>query len=317
MIEAATKALVVSVVIFSFIQNTRPRACGGSSSSETEELPPNEGGGSVPDDTSELPPNDSVIPGLTVTGLENDPTGVFTSPWLVNMFLFRNTAFNPLTGDAFVELLQYENDFPVSTHVDFYTPALDTCFIRDLTSGDGGNPDDTNFPFHVSGGSTITINTASGPWTNIFSSNPGIYEVNDGLPGVLPTDATLSIPGDQFPNVPAYPLAVPSDVPVRIAPLPGFLTAADLAAPFTWEARPDVPGGYFQIVGIAFDLQKNFVGFPVVCTLVDDGEFTMPTDVVEAFTDSSLNVSARFERVLDRVDYIDGIVFHQRSVLTE
>ncbi len=276
----------------------------------TEQLPQDD---DVPV-TEQLPQNDDV-PGLVVTGLENDPEGELTSSWLATTKLFRDASETPATGDVTVELFQYPQDFRVSQHVDFYTTTLDTCEIDDLQEGGGGGGDD--FPLSVSGGTSVTINTAGGTWLEVPAIETGFYESINGFPGVLPADATLSIPGAQFPNVPAYELVAPVDVPVRITPALGVLTAADVAGPFTWEPRPNIPGGYFQITAIAFDSKNNFLGFPVICSVIDDGEFMMPPEVIEAFANTTLTVISRFERVLERVDCINDIVFYQRSNLTE
>ncbi|MFK7997752.1 MAG: hypothetical protein AB8B87_26735 [Granulosicoccus sp.] len=108
----------------------------------------------------------------------------------------------------------------------------------------------------------------------------------------------------------------PSSAPLRISPAAGVLSAEDVAAPFTWEPIASTPGGYFQITVLAFESDDTFVGFPVICSVIDNGEFTMPTEVIEAFTETTLEIETRFERVIERVNFIDNIVFHQRANLT-
>lgn len=262
-----------------------------------------------------VPANDDSVPGLLITGLEGDVANTAVSPWLANINLFRLASQAAGGGDASVDLLQYDADFPVSRHVDFYTETLDTCEIR---TDDGGGGVDNNPPLSVSGGNTVTINSPSGTFVEINrgGDDEGFYETNDGMPGELPMGATLSIPGALFPNVPAYPLSEPV-APVRIAPAAGTLTLADASLPFIWEALPPVPGGYMELVALAFDGNGEFQGFPVVCKVIDDGEFTLPADVIEEFASSTLDIQTRFDRVIERVDFINGIVFHQRSVITD
>ena len=137
-----------------------------------------------------------------------------------------------------------------------------------------------------------------------------------GFPGALPLDATLSILGGQFPNVPAYPLIQPA-APVRIAPVAGTLTAEQFAAPFRWEGMPNTPGGFMYIVGLAYETDGSFVGFQFFCTTVDDGEFTMPREANEEFANTTWEIKDRYERAIERVDFVNGIVFHQWSVSGE
>ena len=273
------------------------------------------------------PENDD-RPGLAITGLNGIPATQVTSPWLVNMNIFRNATAGNQAGSVSVGLLQYNETQQVATAIDFFTPELDTCFVRDLsestvdTSGNDGDEEDDNDLF-VSGGSSLTINSDNGPWLTIpvSDSNAGLYDTDfaatQGTPGPLPADATLSIPGIEFPNVAAYPVSEPTLVPVRIAPAPEELSAADIAAPFTWETGSDAAGGYARLVGQAYDDDGDFVGFPFSCDILDDGEFNMPQEVIDAFAASDLTTTVRFERATRRVDFVDGIVFFQGSVVTE
>ena len=175
----------------------------------------------------------------------------------------------------------------------------------------------------LDGGNPLTINAGNGPWLTIPSdeNNAGRYNsdlnATPGTPGVLPEDATLSIPGADFPTVAAYPLSEPTLAPVRITPAPGDLTAADVAATFTWEAEPDVAGGYIRIQALAFEANGEFAGFPYRCAVVDDGEFNLPQEAIDAFSATDRTIRIRYERILNRIDFIDGIVFHSLSFLAE
>lgn len=264
-----------------------------------------------------IDPDGDDRPGLAIEGLNGTPADQLASPWLANMSFFRIDSETPGTGDAFAELSQYDADFKVSSHIEFYTPELDTCDIRDLEGGDGGGGDD-NRPADASGGQTLTLNTPSGPWFELEQKEGsiGTYETDNGLPGAFPGGLTLSIPGDDFPNVAAYPLAEPSPA-IRILPASDVLTMADVTAPFTWIPGEQVPGSYMELVGIAFDAAGEFVGFPIFCNVVDDGSFTMPQEVVDAFAATDLTIRTRFQRSINRIDFLDGIVFHQNSRVAE
>ena len=265
-------------------------------------------------------PDNDDRPGLAVTGLNGIPAEQLTSPWLVNTTLFRIPMFNNEVNSATVDLQQYNDTFQVSTHIDFYTRELDTCRFTDIVNP--GEPVDDTRVF-ISGGNLLTINAGNGPWLTISDGglNPGRYDsdfnATPGTPGPLPADATLSIPGADFPNVAAYPLSESTLAPVRITPQFGELSAADVAAPFTWVPGPNVPGGYVAIVAEASDSNGGFLGFPFICSVVDDGEFNLPQDAIDEFGTTDLTITARYERRIERVDFIDGIVFHFRSDLTE
>ena len=272
-----------------------------------------------PNDGPTVDPDNDDRPGLAIEGLNGTPADQLTSPWLANMSFFRVDSLTPGTGDAFIELLQYDENFQVSNHLDFYAPELDTCEIRDL-NGDGGISGGGNEPDMVSGGKSLTINTPSGTWFDLgmTESSVGVYETDNALPGAFPDDLTLSIPGDVFPSVAAYPLVEPVP-PVRILPTANVLTLDDVTTPFTWIPGVVVPGGYVELTGLAFDVSDEFIGFPILCEVVDDGSFTMPQNVIDAFAamPADETIRVRFERSISRVDFIDGIVFHQRSTVSE
>ncbi len=151
-------------------------------------------------DHAELP-YDGTETGLLVTGLDAQSADTATSAWLTDIGFFRVESKATGGGDAYVDLLQYGDDFPVSRHVEFYTKTLDTCEIR---NNDGGGGD----------------------------------------------------------------------------------------------------GG-------------TFLGFPVVCDVVDDGTLDMPANIIDAFTDTTSNIEVPFERVIERLDFINNIAFRQRSIVAD
>ena len=272
-------------------------ACGGSDNDEVPQMD-----GQV----------DEIRPGLVVSGLNGAPAEDLISPWLGLMRLFQNTSFSD-ASEMSVSLLRFDDGFTLNDVIEFYTLELDTCQITELDStGGGGNGNSASES--ISGGVSVTINTGSGPWLEMGrpdTSDPGFYMEPTGELGALPADATLSIPGEGFPNVPAYALLDQPSAPVRLSPDFGVLTEADVTAPFAWIPEPARPGGYIQIFGIAFDAAGNFQGFPVRCRVIDDGEFVLPQNVIDAFSDSEFEFETRFERVVARLDLINGIVFHQ------
>ncbi|MFK7862383.1 MAG: hypothetical protein AB8B64_26480 [Granulosicoccus sp.] len=282
-----------------------------------EEMDPEEQTPSLDGPSASLDPEGDDRPGLVVTGLNGTPAEDVSSVWHVNIQLFRVDSLTPGSGDAGVSLLRYDPPITINEHIDFYVPELDLCEIRDLNETGGSSGGSSTSP-RVNGGSTVTINSQSGPLVELpYDEDTRRYSVNNLVPGALPPDATLSIPGDQFPNVAAYPLVEPV-VPVKLTPATGVLSDDEVSAPFTWEALPNKPGGYFQISFLAYREDGTFAGFPIFCRVIDDGEFNMPEAVVEAFaTYTDLRVEARFARTVQRFDIINDIAFRQLSTVAE
>lgn len=271
-----------------------------------------------PDDAPPVDTDGDDRPGLAIEGLNGTPPDQLASPWHANISFFRLESRTPGTGDATVDLLSYDEDFRVSNHLDYYTPELDVCQIYDLNDDDSNDDDGDGSTKTVSGGQALSLSDSSGIWFYLQERDGtnGVYETDNGLPSAFPADLTLSIPGDVFPSVVGYPLAEP-DAPVRLLPTADILNAEDVVAPFTWIPGEQAPGEFVEITGIAFDGNDDFLGFPIVCSVVDDGSFSMPQDVVDAFSETDFSIRARFERVLNRVDFIDGVVFHQRTTVAE
>jgi len=270
-------------------------ACGGG------------GGDTLVDDD----PAGDDLPGLIVEGLPatNGTETEATSPWLVVIDLFRLESITPGTGDGSVFMRRYESDFPILQHVEFYTRELDTCNIRDDDSNGGSvRPELTSL------GDTLSINTSSGPWfvfDQSFDDGQPVYETNNGLPGALPSDATLAV---SVPDIPLinYPLVEPTP-PVRL--LPDNDTPVRRESVYSW--LPSDLEGRMTLSLLAYDADDVFQGFKVTCQLVDDGNFTMPDDVLDFVDASTDRLEARYTRRINRLDVIDGVVFYQDSGVAE
>ena len=251
---------------------------------------------------------DDVIPGLVVSGVVEDAV----TPWLLRIDLFRLASRTPGTGDGTIYMRRYEDDFPVAQHVGFYTPELDTCDIRDGGSTGGG----TNPPPRIDLGEVVTISTASGPWftfeQSLDDNGEPIYSTNNGLPGALPPDATLSLAAADYPAISGYQLVEPA-APVRLLPDPEEPLTRN--AVYSW--MPGDSQGYMEIVLLAFDANDEFQGFKVDCEVVDDGSFTMPDDVLDFIDASQDRLVVRYARTIKRVDVVNGIVINQKSEVAE
>lgn len=281
-------------------------ACGGGGGERT-----------ASDDSPTIDAQSDDRPGLIVEGPDGVDTSTINSSWLVLVNLFQREAKTPGSGDAYVDLTQYDNA-PVSLFIDFYTKELDTCEIRDdnTLSGEGGDSDGGgNPPQQISGGEAVVINTPSGPWFSIERTIDGnvFYQTDNGLPGALPPGATLSIPGDAFPTVAAYPLVEPQPL-VRLTPALDEPVSVD--SEYTWV--PGNPAGFIEILLLEFaPLNGDFLGFRIHCDIVDDGSFTLPENVLSFIASSPNELRLRYSRVLRRLDIINGIVFYQNSKVAE
>jgi len=265
-----------------------------------------------------FPTSDSGPESLIVTGLDSTNPDT-TSAWLVNVRFFRQNVSLGTTGKARVDLVKYNDDFPVSRHVDFYSRNLDTCVVGDLdtsppaTIDDSGQTDDA---LSISGGSTVVINTPSGPWHTLNRTNEdgqNIYISDKLLPGeLLPADTTLSIPGDVFPTVAAHPLFDPIS-PDRLSPEEDVPVTADSV--FTWI--PVDGKNFMRISLLAYNDQNELVGVIASCNVKDNGSFTMPADVTDIIATTPYRLQARYARNYHRLDFVNGIVIRQRTRMSE
>ena len=280
---------------------------GGDDFGAPGEMPETEGDPPIDDS----PPDPNARPGLVVRGLDGRAAEDVRVRWFVNTQLFRNDSF-PESSEARVRLLEYRGQ-QVSSLLDFYAKELDTCELtrEDTGGGGGGNP-----PPRVGGGATVTIGSQAGPWLVLdrMLSEDGTQVTYGGpLPGPLPNGATLSIPGDVFPSVAAYPLDAEPPVPVGL--LPGAGEPIDARGVFSWV--PVNGDDFVELVFAAFDANGDFIDFPLSCDVVDDGRFELPPEAV-AFIESTDDVlRLEYERTREVLELSGGIVFRTRTTVRE
>jgi len=261
---------------------------------------------------------DSGTESLIVTGIDGSNSDA-TSGWLVNAFTFKLNSRLDSTGDATVNLVRYSDDFPVYNHVEFFTEALEICEVTDPdappTPGDDEDEGGNQAP-RISGGPTVVINTPSGPWFTLNrTSEEGqpTYTIDNGLPAeLLPAGANLSIPGDEFPTVAAHPLYDPVP-PERLLPDADVPVSAESA--YAWI--PHDGKTYMRITLLAYNQDNSFVDFAASCVVRDDGSFTMPAEVINFVSTTPYRLRARYARVYNRLDFVNGIVIRQRNVVAE
>ena len=253
-------------------------------------------------------------PGLIVTGFDSDGLQDQASPYLLSTSTFRLASKTPGSGDAYIHMAVYDDAIPIATHINFYQPALDSCLLRELDE----QPVSVSQSSHTSasGGQSLTINTSSGPWFT-FNREQGddaqsTYQVDNDLPGVLPIEANLSIPGDEFPTVAAYPLYEPK-APVRVKP--DETQAITPSSEFTWLAG--TTSNIIKINLLSYNSSDEFLGFAVTCWVEDDGQFKLPENITDFVEQTSHTLKVRYSRVYARLDWQDGIVIHQHLEVAE
>lgn len=252
--------------------------------------------------------------GLVITSVDGIEAVQAVSPWLVVASTFRSVASGH--GDGYVDLYRYRDGFPVSEHIAFFQQSLDTCLIRepDQLLGDslvGGPP-----PSSISGGESVFLNASSGPFMVLARSmgtdGQSTYTAVSAEFDRLPEEASLSIPGDVFPNVAAHRLYEPQPVQ-RISPEPAL--AVDTESVFSWHAG--YAADYVKINLLAFSDTREFQGFAVTCWVKDDGSFAMPADVKRFLSATPWNLHARYSRVYARLDVANNVVVFQSNEVAE
>jgi hypothetical protein len=253
-------------------------------------------------------------PGLIISGINAQAIQNLESPFLLSASAFRLERQTSGSGDGYVHMVVYEDAMPVSAHIEFYQPPIGSCLLRDLEANDSAVSEGVDTS--VSGGSGVVVNSPSGPWFTFDrqrrESSQFLYQVDNELPGRFPVEATLSVPGDEFPTVSAHPVFEP-EAPVRLLPTRGQAVTSD--SEFSWMAGPD--SGYVKINLLAYDDSNEFLGFAVTCWGEDDGHFEMPATVMDYVERSELTLTARYSRVYARLDWVNGMVIHQDIEVAE
>lgn len=252
--------------------------------------------------------------GLTVGNLAGQSAEQVQSPWLVVVQFLRlknpSHALRVGDGDTRVLTFQYSMDRTFQEHIDWHQSEieLDTCDINDLerTSGILGDP------LSVDAGQEVFVNSPSGTIFSIGAFENGVY-FGEPLIEPLPTNATLSIPGDIFPTVDSYPLSEPL-APVRLAP--PIDSGVTVESKYLWEPDNDSKT-YITLAFIEYDDMGSFLGFPIVCALVDDGEFELPSNVLSEISNTNNVLQAWFVRDERFLDVKDGVVIFRRSSVAE
>ncbi len=255
----------------------------------------------------------SSAPGLAINGLTNSDATML-NPWLTSVNAFRFESNTPGSGDIRVATIQYNESRTVQDSIDWYSGniQLDTCEIAEEETNSGGDSGGTSSVPYVSGGDNVVISSPEGTWFTLSEGDTGIYEVDNELPGVIPAGATISIPGLVFPAVGAIPISEPP-APVRITPAFGPISTESV---YQWQASGG-NGEYIRLSFIEFDSNGDFVGFPIGCDLEDDGEFSLPDNVLLAISNISNTLEVRYTRRIRSLSMVEGVMAFTRISVAE
>jgi len=296
-----TGTLLLTVLITTVLSACESGSSGGDN-----------GGNSNTVNIATLPDtNENAQPGMIVTGLNGVKAFNFDAPKLVSFYTFNRG--DEAIGDGYISarMIDYLRGITMQDHIDFYQPEVDVCEIvltdDDGSEGGGGS----SGPTLLNVGDSLSINSAGSVWVSLENDgeeSPN-YETTNGLPGSIPTDATLNIPAnDVFPTVSGYPINKVA-APVRLSPDRNFWVTADSL--FSW-----LPGNNEnELISIYFNgydtVTGNYIEDIANCVVVDDGNFELPAELDQLLRSYSNFIDAIYYRDSIRLDLINGVLFRQ------
>jgi len=261
------------------------------------------------------------VPGLIVTGLNGrQPDEIFPG-FYVSIFTYRTEGRFDGDGTARVNLLDYEGGTNFQVFIDFFTPEAEACenFIvanNTPSSGSGSGDGGGTPPPRLFAGNSVTFKSGDSTWLELVPDGDAepSYESSTGMPGPMPENATLSIPGSSaFPSVDLYPL-IDTEFPIRLSPDVDELVRTDSL--FSW--MPSAQEG--QLMGLNFlgyNADGSFRERVAECNVIDDGNFQVPTDILELIGNYDGTVEVAYFRYARKLDLIDNTVFIQRVIREE
>ena len=287
-------------LLFLFLLSLTVAACGGSSSGTSESGNDSGGdtaGGDTAGDTGGDMGNDTN--GDTGNNTGGDTAGDTISgnvQFLGLVSIDEDVSANEV--DATGSFIQYTSAIAGNLFEPVYTPQLDTCTVETIDISDVNTdfPDiDVNVvPQLVSAGEVIPLTSAAGSYIQLtresafgflfYSPEP------ETVPGPIPSQLTLDIPGDIFPafaNV-SMPVVEPLTVtsPTQGQPITPTTN-------FSWTAGSN-PNAYISISATAFNAtgETTFVD----CEAADDGEFSFPAQTQSEMGAAFTSITADYLR---------------------
>jgi len=239
--------------------------------------------------------NENLEPGMVITGLNGVKAFNIDAPKLVMSYTFNRS--DEVAGEGFISarMFDYSEGVSMQDHIDFFQPEMDACEILITDDMGSGSGQGSSGPARLNVGGSLSINSA--------------------LPGPIPTDATLNIPANNvFPAVNGYPIHKVA-APVRLSPDRTFWVTADSL--FSW-----IPGNNeSEFIKIDFEgyepVTGDYVENIATCSVVDDGNFELPTELDQFLRGYGNLIDAFYAREAIRLDLVDGVLFRQRNRVGE
>ena len=132
----------------------------------------------------------------------------------------------------------------------------------------------------ISAGEILTVLSPAGTFVElnrVSFDNEIAYELEENslLPGSIPANAVVNIPGDVFPAFNDVAILAVEEI-ANFTPSTGPIPAT---ATFTWTPT-SASAQSFMTLGLVTDFSMINDSFSsVTCSIVDDGSFTLPTDI--------------------------------------
>jgi len=250
---------------------------------------------------------------MIVTGLNGVKAFNIDAPKLVSFFTFNRS--DEAVGEGYMSavMFDYGEGVNMQVYIDLYQPDADVCEIF-ITDDDGSEDGEgSSGPTRLNVGDSLSINSAGAVWVPLKNDGEESvrYETTNGLPGAIPTDATLNIPAnDVFPAVNGYPVNKVA-APVRLSPDRNFWVTADSL--FSW-----LPGNSAsEVIGIDFygydTITGDYIEHIANCVVTDDGNFELTAELDQFLRSYGNHIDISYYRDTTRLDLIDGVMFRQKN----
>ncbi len=225
-------------------------------------------------------------------------------------------------GDVFGAFASLAGALPFDGLTASLRPAGDTCtfdsddddafdedaFQGSFPNGAGGRPFD-----YVSAGDSLVFTSPAGTWLTLPRVDEpgftGYVPRSRPLPTPYPSGLVVDVPGDDFP---AFSSVAVGDVQTLVVQVPDGDDDIARNQTFRWEAGSDDRAR----VSIELEFEAEFddsdtddIELEVTCSAIDDGEFTLPQDVLDRIPDgvtASLDMT-REALTVERQD--DAVLF--------
>ncbi len=195
-----------------------------------------------------------------------------------------------------------------------FAPRVDTCAIEQPSTGEYI----PNIKIYdrettlISAGENVIVNSAGGTYATLsreYVATGPVYRTTTPLTGTAPNGLTVDIIGEEFPGFPT--LAI-NDVPALQISTPAVDQNVDANTEFNWVPN-NVQGSVIEIYSSGTGAANETI--LVSCIVVDDGNFTFPSEIRAAMGEGyDDNWSAYLRVVYNVVRQDNAMVFSANSV---